>query len=281
MPLSADAGGMPLALCTVTLASPSRPPRTPARVYRQTLWLLTSRDLRVRYSTSFLGYVWSVLDPLVMAVIYWFVFTQIVDRSIGADPYIVFLLAGLLPWTWFNGAIGDSTRAFIKDAKLVRSTRLPRSVWVARIVLSKGIEFVLAIPVVIAFAVIYGAEPTWGVLWLPLAILLQATLILGLGLMIAPLVVFFRDLERAVKLVLRFLFYASPIIYGLTDLPDGLEAWMAFNPLSGIFSLYRASFFPDQVEPFAVVVAAIMSLVILGAGILVFRRMVRAVLKEI
>lgn len=250
-------------------------------MYRQTLWLLTSRDLRVRYSTSFLGYLWSVLDPLVMAVIYWFVFTQIVDRSIGEAPYIIFLLAGLLPWTWFTGAIGDTTRAFIKDAKLVRSTRLPRSVWVARIVLSKGMEFVLAIPVVAIFAVIYGAELTWGVLWLPLAVLLQAMLTLGLGLVIAPLVVFFRDLERAVKLMLRFLFYASPIIYGLGDLPDGLETWAAFNPLAGIISLYRASFFPDQVEPFAVGVSVVMSLVALALGALVFRRTVSAVLKEI
>nr|WP_317451145.1 ABC transporter permease [Microcella alkalica] len=265
----------------MTLASPSRPPRSPARVYRQTLWLLTGRDLRVRYSTSFLGYLWSVLDPLVMALIYWFVFTQIVDRSIGEAPYIVFLLAGLLPWTWFNGAIGDSTRAFIKDAKLVRSTRLPRSVWVARIVLSKGVEFVLAIPVVVAFAIVFGAELTWGVLWLPVAIALQATLTLGLGLVIAPLVVFFRDLERAVKLVLRFLFYASPIIYGLSDLPAGLDTWMAFNPLAGIISLYRAAFFPDQVEALPVIIAAVMSLAALGLGILVFRRMVRAVLKEI
>lgn len=235
----------------------------------------------MRYSTSFLGYLWSVLDPLVMAVIYWFVFTQIVDRAIGAEPYIVFLLAGLLPWTWFTGAVGDSTRAFIKDAKLVRSTRLPRSVWVARIVLSKGIEFLLAIPVIAAFAIIFGAELTWGVLWLPLAILLQTALTLGLGLVIAPLVVFFRDLERAVKLILRFLFYASPIIYGLADLPDGLDVWAAFNPLAGIISLYRASFFPEQVEPLAVVIAAIMSLAALGAGALVFRRTVRAVLKEI
>lgn len=235
----------------------------------------------MRYSTSFLGYLWSVLDPLVMAVIYWFVFTQIVDRAIGAEPYIVYLLAGLLPWTWFNGAVGDSTRAFIKDAKLVRSTRLPRSVWVARIVLSKGVEFVLAIPVVAIFAIVYGAQLTWGVLWLPLAIALQAVLTLGLGLVIAPLVVFFRDLERAVKLILRFLFYASPIIYGLADLPDGLDVWAAFNPLAGIISLYRASFFPEEVEPRAVIVAAAMSLLALGAGALVFRRTVRAVLKEI
>lgn len=258
-----------------------RPPRSTAQAYRQSLWLLTSRDLRVRYSTSFLGYVWSVLDPLVMAIIYWFVFTQIVDRTIGEGPYIVFLLAGLLPWMWFNGAVSDATRAFIKDAKLVRSTRIPRSVWVNRIVLSKGIEFFAAIPVILLFAVIFGAEPTWGVLWLPAAILLQGVLVVGLALIIAPLVVFFRDLERAVKLVLRFLFYASPIIYGLGDLPAGLDFWASFNPLAGIISLYRASFFPDQLDARAVLIAAAMSVVILIVGVLVFRRMVRAVLKEV
>ncbi len=272
---------MALALSFVTSALPPRPARTPAQVYRQSLWLLTSRDLKVRYSTSVLGYLWSVLDPLVMAVIYWFVFTQIVDRAIGNEPYIVFLLAGLLPWMWFNGAVGDATRAFIKDAKLVRSTRIPRTVWVNRIVLSKGIEFIAALPVIAVFAIIFGAPLTAGVLWLPLAIALQAVLTVGLGLIIAPLVVFFRDLERAVKLILRFLFYASPIIYGLGDLPDGLDLWASFNPLAGIISLYRASFFPDQLDARAVLIAAAMSLVILGVGMLVFRRMVPAVLKEV
>jgi ABC-2 type transport system permease protein len=235
----------------------------------------------VRYSTSLLGYFWSVLEPLVLAVIYWFVFTQIVQRSIGAEPYIVYLLAGLLPWMWFNGAVGDATRAFIKDAKLVRSTRIPHTVWVTRIVLAKGIEFIASIPVIAVFAILFGASLTWGVLWLPLAVLLQAVLTVGLALLIAPLVVFFRDLERAVKLILRFLFYGSPIIYGLSDLPAGLDLWASFNPLAGIISLYRASFFPDQVDARSVVIAAIMSLLFLGLGALVFRRMVRSVLKEI
>ncbi len=265
----------------MTTVLPPRPPRSRGAAYRDSLWLLTTRDLRVRYSTSFLGYFWSILDPLVMAVIYWFVFTQIVQRSIGAEPYIVYLLAGLLPWMWFNGAVGDSTRAFIKDAKLVRSTRIPHTVWVLRIVLAKGIEFLASIPVIVAFAVLFGASLTWGVLWLPLAVVLQAILTVGLALMIAPLVVFFRDLERAVKLILRFLFYGSPIIYGLGDLPDGLEFWASFNPLAGIISLYRASFFPEQVDAQAVLIATAMSLAFLAVGILVFRRMVRSVLKEI
>jgi ABC-2 type transport system permease protein len=101
-------------------------------------------------------------------------------------------------------------------------------------------------------------------------------------LIVAPLVVFFRDLERAVKLALRFLFYASPIIYGLQDLePLGLDKIGAFNPLSGIISLYRAAFFPQQLDWFAVAVSAGMSLALFAIGVLIFRRTIRTVLKEI
>ncbi|AWB96791.1 sugar ABC transporter [Agromyces badenianii] len=249
--------------------------------YRHSLWLLTTRDLKVRYSTSALGYVWSVLDPLVMAGIYWFVFTQVFQRPVGTEPYIVFLLSALLPWMWFNGAVSDSTRAFLKDAKLVRSTMIPRTIWVNRIVLSKGIEFLLALPVLALFAVIFGAPVHWELLLFPLAILLQAILTAGVALIVAPLVVFFRDLERAVKLALRFLFYASPIIYGVTDLPSELHFWAAFNPLSGIFGIYRAGFFPEELDWFNIAVAAVMSLALLAIGLRVFRSAERQVLKEI
>jgi ABC-2 type transport system permease protein len=268
----------------VTLADERAPaPRrwSPVTRYRRSLWLLTTRDLKVRYSTSALGYLWSILDPLVMAGIYWFVFTVVFDRTVGHEPYIVFLLAGLLPWMWFTGAISDSTRAFTKEAKLIRSTTIPRTIWVARLVLSKGIEFVASIPVLAIFVIVAGATLHVEAAWWLLAIVMQGALTLGIGLLVAPLVVFFRDLERAVKLVLRFLFYASPIIYGLQDLPKDLQFWGAFNPLSGIFSLYRAAFFPEQLDWFAVGVSGGVTVVFLVVGFLVYRGSIRRVLKEI
>lgn len=257
--------------------------RSPSSRYRHALVLLTKRDLRVRYSTSALGYLWSILDPLVMAGIYWFVFSVVFDRggSIGETPYIIFLLVVLLPWMWFNGAVSDSTRAFLKDAKLVRSTSIPRTIWVNRIVASKGVEFLLSIPVLAVFAIVNGAPVGIHVLLFPVAMVLQAVLTIGVGMLVAPLVVFFRDLERATKLALRFLFYASPIVYGTTDLPEQLHFWAAFNPLSGIFSLYRSAFFPGQLDLFLVAVSAGMSLLILAVGLIVFRRCERAVLKEL
>ena len=269
----------------MTVAVPERASRSPLSRYWHSLWLLATRDLRVRYSTSFLGYFWSILDPLVMSAIYWFVFTQVFKKDVGEEPYIVFLLSALLPWTWFTGAVGDTTRAFIKEAKLVRSTKIPRTIWVVSLVMSKGIEFVASLPVLAFFVIISGATVNADIVFFPLAILLQGILTVGVGLIVAPLVVFFRDLERAVKLGLRFLFYASPIIYGVTNLPPEFHFWAAFNPLSGIFSLYRAAFFPEQLATaddwFLVWVSAAMSIVILCIGILVFKRTIRSVLKEI
>ena len=252
-----------------------------ARRYFHSLWLLSARDLRVRYSTSALGYLWSILDPLVMSLIYWFVFTQVFERTVGTEPYIVFLITALLPWVWFNASVTDFTKAFSKDARLVRSTSIPRSIWVTRIILSKGIEFLFSLPVIVFFAILGGATLTWGVLLFPIAVIMQLVLLVGLGLLVAPLCMLWGDLERTTRLILRALFYASPIIYGIYDLPGVFPTVAAFNPLAGIFSLYRVAFFPDQWDPLAFIVSAIMCLAFLVAGLLVFRRLEPAVLKEL
>ncbi|MDD7945086.1 ABC transporter permease [Microbacterium sp. NE2HP2] len=255
-------------------------PGSPRR-YLHSLWLLSARDLRVRYSTSALGYLWSVLDPLVMSGIYWFVFTQVFHRDVGENPYIVFLITALLPWVWFNSAVTDFTRAFNKDARLVRSTSIPRSIWVGRIVLSKGIEFLFSLPVLAVFAIFGGATVNAALLLFPVAVVLQVILLLGLGLIVAPLCVLWGDLERTTRLVLRALFYASPIIYGVADLPGVFKEIGAFNPLAGILTLYRVGFFPDQWDTLSVIVGAAASILIFGLGLLVFSRLERPVLKEL
>lgn len=253
-----------------------------SRRYTHSLWLLSARDLKVRYATSFLGYVWSVLDPLVMSAIYWFVFTQIFHRSVGEDPYIVFLISALLPWVWFNTSVSDFTRAFKKDARLVRSTNIPRSIWVNRTVLSKGVEFLFSLPVLALFAIFSpGTQFGWGILWFPVAMLLQAILLVGLGLLIAPLCALYSDLERTTALILRALFYASPIIYSVSNVPDSLETLMSFNPLAGIFTLYRMAFFPDQWHLNTILISVVMCLAIFALGSWVFRTLERTVLKEL
>ena len=248
---------------------------------RRAVRLLVTRDLKVRYASSALGYLWSVLEPLLLAGIYWFIFTQVFTRTVGAEPYLVFLLAGLLPWTWFNGAVTDASRALHSEAKLVRSTNVPREVWVVRVVLSKGVEFLLSLPVLILFALVYRAPLDWHLALILPGVLLMAVLVLGIGLLLAPLVVLVRDLERVVRIALRLGFYASPVIFAVADVPEPWNAVFAFNPLAGIFELFRAGFFPGAVHWGHVGLSAAVSLALLVLGWSVFARLERTVLKEI
>jgi ABC-2 type transport system permease protein len=269
--------------------SSRRARRTPGVLKRpQALWrrrravrLLVIRDLKVRYASSALGYVWSVLEPLLLAGIYWFIFTQVFTRTVGAEPYIVFLLAGLLPWTWFNGAVTDAARALHTEAKLVRSTNVPREVWVLRVVLSKGVEFLLSLPVLFLFAVVYDAQLDWHLVLLVPAVLFMATLVTGIGLLLAPLVVLVRDLERVVRIALRLGFYASPVIFAVSDVPEPWDAVFAANPLAGVFELCRAGFLPGTVNWLHVGISAVFAVGLLALGWWVFARLERTVLKEI
>ena len=248
---------------------------------RRAIKLLVGRDLKVRYASSTLGYLWSVLEPLLLAGIYWFIFTQVFTRTVGGEPYIVFLLAGLLPWTWFNGAVIDAARALHTEAKLVRSTNVPREVWVVRVILSKGVEFFLSLPVLFFFALIHRAHVDWQLLLLLPAAVLMTVLSLGVGLLLAPLVVLVRDLERVVRIALRLGFYASPVIFAVQDVPEPWDAIFAANPLAGIFELCRAGFFPGTVHWGHVYLSVVFSLVVLVLGWSVFARLERTVLKEI
>jgi ABC-2 type transport system permease protein len=255
---------------------------------RDILRLLVGRDLKIKYADSKLGYLWSVLDPLLMSGVYWFVFTQIFTRGVGREPYLLFLLCGMLPWNWANGVIRDSARALTADAKLVRSSNLSREVWILRVVGSKLMEFLFSLPVLLLFALIYMRAPSWYILAWPLAMLIQTVFLVGIGLTLAPLAVLYTDVRRLLRVVLRVLFYLSPIIYGVRDLqesskvPDWVATVYLLNPLAGVFDLYRAAFFPGFFSGWTeVAVAAFVSVLFLAMGTAVFSRLEGRVLKEI
>ncbi|WP_028709204.1 ABC transporter permease [Propionicicella superfundia] len=250
------------------------------------LRILVSRDLKVRYSSSFLGYLWTVIDPLASALIYYMLFVVIFKRSdAGYSPYFLFLLSGILPWQWFNAAVSESTRALTSQALLVKSTNLPRVLWVLRLVLSKGVEFLLSMPVLVLFWVIYyfqgHAHLDWEVVYLPIGLLLQAALCLGVGLILAPVTVIVTDMQPLIRIVLRILFYLTPIIFTLNHVPEWLRLIFYANPMTGILEFYRAGLFPNPVNWNSVLSGVVGTAILLGLGWLIFSRMEKTVLKEI
>jgi len=253
---------------------------------RRILFLLVSRDLKVKYAGSALGYFWSVLEPLMLAGVYWFIFTKLISRSIGEEPYVVFLLCGVLPWQFTSGSLRSSMKSLSKDAKLVRSTNLPREIWVLRTVGSKMAEFLFSLPVIAFFALITGAHLTWYIVFFPLALLIQVVLLVGCGLILAPISVLYSDVGRVLPVILRLLFYFSPILYSVNDIEHRMGGnagdLFALNPLAGIFDLYRTAFFNDQWAGWdAVGIASVWAIGALLVGLWVFPRLEGTVLKEI
>lgn len=214
--------------------------------YRRILKLLVSRDLKVRYAGSFLGYLWTILEPLMMSLVYWFIFTKIFHRAAGPDytPYMLYLVTGQLPWFWFNGAVTGTTRALRSEAQMVRSTNVPRELWVLRVVCAKYVEYLFGLPVLAVFALAYMVAPSPYIVLLPVSWLIEMTLVLGVGLLLAPLTVLIRDVERIVRIIMRVLFYASPVIYSIEQAPKALHTIYSFNPTVGFLQLSRAAFFP-------------------------------------
>lgn len=251
---------------------------------RRILWLLVRRDLKVRYASSALGYLWTVLDPFMMILIYWFVFTVIfTGRRVGEEPYILYVAFGQLAWQWFNGCVNDTTRALTAETRLVRSTRLPREIWVLKVVLSKGLEFLFSLPVIAIFMVANRTVPTWHVVLFPVAMLLQAILLTGIGLILAAVTVMVRDMQRVVRIVLRMAFYATPILYSVRRIKNStLREVYDVNPLTGIFDLYRTAVFPREMAGMRTITSSVvLSLLILFVGARVFARLESPVLKEL
>ncbi|WP_265447752.1 ABC transporter permease [Flexivirga meconopsidis] len=263
--------------------------------HRKVLWTLVKRDLRVRYARSVLGYLWTLIDPLAMALIYWFVFgviyhTNSETRSDGA-PFVLFLVAGLLPWNWFNASITESARALSSERLLVRSTNLPRELWVIRLVIAKGIEFLMSLPILFAFMLWfrYGAgqisiHPERFLYWIP-ALLIEFVLCVGMGFVMAPVTALVDDFVRLVRIALRMLFYLTPIVYSsqiLADRAPWAKHIQQFNPLTGVNDMFRQVFIPHQAPDYhAWILAVVVSCLWVVFGMWVFKKLEPSVLKEI
>lgn len=252
--------------------------------YRRILWILIKRDVKIRYSESALGYVWAVLDPLLMSFVYFIIFTKVFSRGDPeyTNPFMVYLLSGQLAWFWFANAVNGGTRALLGEAQMVRSSNVPREIWVLRGVLSKGVEFVFSLPVLIAFMLAYWEPINAKILLWPLAIVMESILLTGIGLLLSSITVLVRDIDRIVRIVVRVLYYASPVLYSVNQPRlEKMKPVYDINPMAGILDMMRVGMFPKEMDTVRMVMSSLMAVVIFALGVFVFSRLERQVLKEI
>ena len=234
---------------------------------------LTIKDIKARYKRTYLGYVWSLLNPLVYAVTYWIAFKAILNVQI--EGYFAFLMAGLFPWQWLSNSLTSAPNTFIANAPLIKKIAFPRYLIVASSVATEGVHFLLCLPVLALLAVLSSrgtVSPAWA--WgAPLLVLIQGAAIYGFALAIASLNVFFRDLERLLGLAMTVLFYITPVIYEPKMVPAVLQPMIVFNPFTHIVIAWRELLLNGTMNWRAAGTAALIALVAAVLGQLVFSRL--------
>ena len=232
---------------------------------RDLLQTLVARNMKVRYKRSVMGFAWSLLNPLAQLLVFGFVFTMVLPLNI--PNYAVFLFSGLLPWTWFSGALLESTEAIVGNRELIRRPGFPTAVLPVITLVSHLVHFTLALPVLLLFLLAAKITLTWTILALPLIIIVQFVLMLSLAYLLSTIHVTFRDTQYLLNILLLLGFYLTPVFYDSTAVPGRFHLMYSLNPMYHLINAYRAillhGVWPDFVS-LGLVGAAASAVLLLG-----------------
>ncbi|MGH9871109.1 MAG: ABC transporter permease [Pyrinomonadaceae bacterium] len=240
--------------------------------FRELLYFLTLRDVKVRYKQTLMGLAWVIIQPLTTMLIFTLVFNRFVHLNAGPLPYPLFALSGLLLWLFFANAVTNSTHSLVSNSNLITKVYFPRlfipAASVGAGVVDLGVSFLL----LIAMSIYYGVTITVNILLLPLFIVLMTLLALGVGLLFAAFTVKYRDLRHALPFIIQLWMFASPVIYPVSVVPDKWKWLVTINPVAGIIEGFRASLTGQPFNWLQVSVSAAITLVLLLGSVYVFRR---------
>lgn len=243
--------------------------------YRGLVRNLVAKDLKVRYKNSALGFLWSLLNPLLMMVVFTFVFTQLLNQHIEDFP--VFVLAALLPWQWTQTALTVGTPTLVENAPLIGKVYFPRLLLPVSVVLSTMMNFVLALPALFAMMLVFGRPITPWLLYIPVIVAVQAVFLTALLFILAPLHVYFRDTIVLIEVGLTAWFFVTPIFYPVEAVAPQWAAWVyRINPMAAIVAEYRTILYHGGVpDPLFMARTGATAAVLLVLGYLLFSRLNR------
>jgi homopolymeric O-antigen transport system permease protein len=240
--------------------------------YRELLYFLTLRDIKVRYKQTLMGVAWVIIQPLTTVLIFTLVFNRFVRLDTGSLPYPLFALSGLLLWLFFANAVTNSTHSLISNANLITKVYFPRMFIPAASVGAGLVDLSVAFLLLVVLSFYYGVALTLNILLLPLFVLLMALLALGVGLLSAAVTVKYRDLRHALPFLIQLWMFASPVIYPTSIVPERWKWLVVINPAAGIIEGFRASLTGQPFDWVHVSISAVITLAVLVCAVYIFRR---------
>lgn len=242
--------------------------------YRELVYFLVWRDVKVRYKQTVLGAAWAVIQPLFSMLVFTVVFGKLAKMPSDGIPYPLFSYAALLPWNYFAQGLSSSSDSLVGSANLIRKVYFPRLAIPVASVCGGVVDFLIAFAVLLLMMGYFGVSPTANVVWLPGFLLLAVVTALGVGLWLSALNVQYRDVKYTVPFLVQFWMYATPIVYPSSLLPEPWKTLYGVNPMAGVVEGFRWALLGVKTPPGAMLwVSVAAAVLLLVSGAYFFRRM--------
>lgn len=236
--------------------------------YRELLKTSVKKEVRGKYKNSFLGVIWSFLNPLLQIAIYAIVFPLILKNN--QENYVIFLCCGLIPWNFFATSINRSAFSFVENGNIIKKVYFPREIIPISVVTSEAVNFLIASLIILGFVVLGGLGITKYIIFYPIVLIVQYLLTLGISLIISSICVYLRDLQHFVGVALQLLFYAAPIVYAPESIPVNYQWILQYNPMTYIINAYRNIFYSQtmvELKPLFIVFIIAVIICVIGYAI--------------
>ena len=241
--------------------------------YRELLYFLTLRDVKVRYKQTALGAAWAIIQPLFMMLVFSLFFGKLAKVPSDGIPYPIFTFCALLPWQLFAHALTESSNSLVANERLITKVYFPRLIVPLSAVLGGLVDFAVAFVILLAMMFYYRIIPTWAIVTLPAFILLAVLTALAVGLWLSALNVKYRDVRYTISFLIQFWMFATPVAYPSSIVPERWRALYGLNPMAGVVEGFRWALLGKQPPGALLAVSVAVVIAILFGGLYYFRRM--------
>lgn len=249
--------------------------------YRELLKTNVHKEIRGKYKGSFLGVLWSFLNPLLMVAVYAIVFPYIM-RTNSIDNYLIFLIVGVIPWNYFTTVITSGSNCVWLNGGIIKKVYFPREILPISVVAAGLINFLISCAIILLFLIFGGIGLSFQLLWLPLIALIQSAFSLGLLFILSAINVYVRDVEYVVSFILNLLFYATPILYTASMFPEKIRWVLYLNPMTHLIDAYRSIFYYQTMPQISsLLYILVLSVLVLIFGYFVFRKLEKGFAEEV
>ena len=248
--------------------------------YRELLKTNIKKDVGGKYKHSFLGVLWSFINPLLQIAVYALVFQVILKSNI--ENYAVYLCCGLIPWQYFYNVVIRGAAVMIDNGNIIKKVYFPREILPISVATSEGVNFLIATIIIIGFVIFGGIGLSFNILWYFLILAIQYIISIGIALIVSSLTVYFRDLLHLLGVFMQLLFYATPIVYSMDSVPANFQWILRLNPMSYLIDGYRAIFYNKTMPNFqGLLIAFSMGVVLCIAGYFIFKKLEKRFAEEL